>query len=256
MKIYMPKFEKRGGIIPAAVQDGITKEILMIAYVDRVAYLLTLATGKAHFFSTSRKKIWMKGEESGNVMEVIDVKIDCDGDAVVYIVVQKGEGVACHTGARTCFYRSALRRDLGIPAPKAGEAEALQTVNAEVNEKFMRLARLGPPQNGGYVTWDLSQLEHRLRKRAKTSSKESYTCQLLAKGVRHCAKKVGEEGMEVMAAASHETSDRLIAESADLLYHLLVLLIASGLSLSMVETELLKRQGKSGIKEKASRKKK
>src|SRR3989338_7617435 len=104
MNCFVPKFEKRGGLVTVVTQDAETKEVLMVAFANREAFLMTLRTRKATYWSTSRKKLWVKGEESGNVQEVVDVLIDCDGDALVYLVRQAGGG-ACHAGARSCFFR-------------------------------------------------------------------------------------------------------------------------------------------------------
>mgnify|MGYP000286005019 CR=1 FL=1 len=93
----------RDGLVPVIAQDFDTKEVLMLAYADEEALKRTIKTKKAHYYSRSRKKLWMKGEESGNVQEVVEVRVDCDGDAVLYIVRQHGN--ACHTGNYTCFFR-------------------------------------------------------------------------------------------------------------------------------------------------------
>lgn len=100
-----PDFEKRGGLVPVAVQDASSKEILMLAYANEEAYARTLKTGIATYYSTSRGETWVKGETSGNIQKVKQILIDCDGDALVYIVEQKGAS-ACHTGERSCFFRS------------------------------------------------------------------------------------------------------------------------------------------------------
>lgn len=105
MSVLMPNFEKRGGLVTVVVQDRNTKEILMVAFTNLAGFLETLATGETVFYSTSRGKRWKKGETSGNTQLVHSVRIDCDGDAIIYMVNQRGEG-ACHTGNRTCFYRS------------------------------------------------------------------------------------------------------------------------------------------------------
>lgn len=105
--ILMPNFAKRDGLITVVVQDYNTRAILMVAFANKEAFLKTLETGEAHYFSTSRQKLWKKGEESGNVQEVRGVSIDCDGDAVIYQVIQKGQG-ACHTGKQSCFWRSVI----------------------------------------------------------------------------------------------------------------------------------------------------
>ncbi len=93
----------RDGLVPVIAQDFETKEVLMLAYADEEALKKTLETGRAHYYSRSRKKLWMKGEESGNIQEIVEIKVDCDGDAVLYIVRQHGN--ACHTGNYTCFFR-------------------------------------------------------------------------------------------------------------------------------------------------------
>lgn len=97
-------FEKGGGLVPVVVQEVETREVLMVAYANREALAKTVETGYAHFWSRSRGKIWMKGETSGNVMEVKGILVDCDGDTLIYLV--KAAGPACHTGNRSCFYRS------------------------------------------------------------------------------------------------------------------------------------------------------
>lgn len=97
-------FEKNGGLIPVVVQDCETREVLMVAYASREAVEKTLETGLAHFWSRSRGRLWMKGESSGNTMEVVEVRVDCDGDAIVYLV--RPRGPACHTGRYSCFYRT------------------------------------------------------------------------------------------------------------------------------------------------------
>lgn len=95
------KFDDKG-LIPVIAQDADTKEVLMLAYANEEAIRRTLETGKAHYYSRSRKKLWMKGEESGNVQEVVEIRVDCDGDTLLYVVRQKG--VACHTGEYSCFF--------------------------------------------------------------------------------------------------------------------------------------------------------
>ncbi|MDD5711148.1 MAG: phosphoribosyl-AMP cyclohydrolase [Smithellaceae bacterium] len=105
-----PDFNKAGGLVPAVVQDWQTKEVLMMAYMNRESWLKTLETGKATFWSRSRESLWIKGETSGNVQLVKDVFIDCDNDTVLLLVEQIG-GAACHTGYRSCFYRRRVRDD-------------------------------------------------------------------------------------------------------------------------------------------------
>ncbi len=134
MICYMPNFEKRGGLVVVVVQDAATKAILMVAYTDEAGFLETLLTGEAVFYSTSRKERWKKGETSGDVQIVQDVLIDCDGDAVIYLVDQTGRG-ACHTGARSCFYRRCVGCQYVMPAPKL---EVLPAREVEVCERLLK----------------------------------------------------------------------------------------------------------------------
>lgn len=132
-KVFRPNFEKREGLITVVVQS-MTGLVLMVAYSDEAGWLKTLETGLVSLYSTSRQKSWVKGEESGNFMEVKDIYIDCDGDAVIYRVEPCGDKVACHTEAVSCFYRGLSDQD--FPAPKAGEKEELSLVEVEVHERL------------------------------------------------------------------------------------------------------------------------
>ena len=135
MNVLRPNFEKRGGLITVVVQHILTGQVLMVAYSDEAGWRKTLETGLVSLYSTSRKRSWVKGEESGNFMVVDEIYIDCDGDAVVYLVEPCGNKVACHTEAVTCFYR-----DFGgvtLLAPKAGESEELPLTEVEVNERLL-----------------------------------------------------------------------------------------------------------------------
>lgn len=252
-KILKLNFEKRGGLVPAVMQHGITKEILMLAYVDLEALLHAIKTGRATYRSTSKNKLWVKGEESGNSFRIVDIYIDCDGDAIIYVVVPERSNTACHTGAESCFFRSISGRHIGVAVPKMTEAEELEEMDAEVDPGLARYWDTSTPP-ASEIYWNLYTLENHLKDRAKASPKKSYTRQLLNKGVATCAKKVGEEAAEVVIAAVCGKKQRLISETADLVYHLLVLLMSRKLSLSFVETELRLRFGKSGLEEKASRK--
>ena len=130
MKTFLPNFEKRGGLVTVIVQDAESKEVLMLAYANQEALRMTLVTRKATYWSTSRKELWVKGQSSKNTQEIMDVLIDCDGDALVYLVHQKGEG-ACHTNARSCFFRSCIDARQIMDAPKKGEKDVLGVVDTE-----------------------------------------------------------------------------------------------------------------------------
>lgn len=142
-RCYMPKFEKRGGLVTVVTQDAESREVLMVAFANQEAFLATLRTLKATYWSTSRNKLWVKGEESGNVQGVVDVLVDCDGDAVIYLVHQTGSG-ACHTGAQSCFYRSCIEARQLMDAPKAGEKESLPVVTLSEADAIVPVAEAQP----------------------------------------------------------------------------------------------------------------
>ncbi|AFK23220.1 putative bifunctional phosphoribosyl-AMP cyclohydrolase/phosphoribosyl-ATP pyrophosphatase His IE [Pyrococcus sp. ST04] len=186
------------------VQD--TKgEVLTLAYMDREALRRTLETGYAHYYSRSQERIRMKGEVSGNVQIVKEVRIDCDNDALLLIVEPKGP--ACHTGNYSCFYR------------KLGEPERVLPMD--------------------YSLTILRELEELIRKRKENPVEGSYTSKLFREGREKIYKKFGEEAIEVLVAESRE---RIIYEVADMLYHLLVLLAYNDISLGEVMAELRRRR--------------
>ena len=201
------------GLVPVVTQESRSGDVLMVAYANREALERTLSTGLAHYFSRSRGKLWQKGETSQHVQRITEVRLDCDGDAVLYRVEQTGP--ACHTGTRTCF-STVLGRTGGQADGGATEEDP-----------------------GGHV---LSRLARTVASRAAARPQGSYTAQLLAGGVAKISQKVGEEAVEVVVAANSEDEERLASEAADLLYHLLVLLQARGVPLDAVWKELERRE--------------
>jgi phosphoribosyl-ATP pyrophosphohydrolase/phosphoribosyl-AMP cyclohydrolase len=192
------------GLVPVVAQESRSGEVLMVAFANREALERTAATGKAHYYSRSRAALWRKGEQSGHEQSVRQIRLDCDGDAVLYRVEQTGP--ACHTGTRTCFATAVV--DGGTAA---GEDPGAHT-----------LARLASTIAG----------------RAADRPEGSYTVRLLDRGVPRIAQKLGEEAVEVVVAATAESRERLGSEAADLLYHLLVLLQARGIGLEQVLEQL------------------
>jgi phosphoribosyl-ATP pyrophosphohydrolase/phosphoribosyl-AMP cyclohydrolase len=200
------RFDERG-LVPAIVQEADTGEVLMVAWMDRAALDATLRTGLSHFWSRSRRRLWQKGETSGHVQHVERVYADCDADVLLVQVHQ--EGVACHTGHRTCFFTA-----LG------GEAGAGVTAPATM----------------------LERLERTIASRKASPSSGSYVAGLLAKGEAAVCRKIGEEAAEVMTAALGGEGDRrVVEETADLWFHTLVLLGARGIALQEVLQELARR---------------
>lgn len=189
------KFDERG-LVPCVAQDADSGEVLTLAYANEEALRLTIETGEVHFFSRSRGRIWRKGEESGHVMKLVQLRYDCDGDAILALVEPRGP--ACHTGERSCFYR-----ELGGEGPDPVAHEALAT------------------------------LQRTLRSRAAERPEGSYTVELLDDPTL-IGEKVEEEAEEVTRAAREESDERVAEEAADLLYHLSVLLASREVSQAAV----------------------
>ncbi len=210
------------GLLPVVAQDEASGAVLMLAYADREAVELTLSTRQAHFWSRSRRELWRKGATSGNTLEVREVLTDCDRDALLLRV--RPAGPACHRGTRSCFEPNAARLELGW---------LWRVLEARKNSS----ARLRRDNAGGDVAPEARQRN------------TSYTAQLLAEGLPRVAQKVGEEAVETVIAAlavgpkGEGTGDReaLVEEGSDLLYHLLVLLLAAGVEPGRLAAELHQR---------------
>jgi len=178
------------GLVPVVAQDAGTGEVLMLAYADEEALTKTIETGEAHYHSRSRGELWRKGETSGNTQKVVEVRLDCDGDALLYKVEPRGP--ACHTGENSCFFTPLVSADRD--APNLGRT--------------------------------LTSLARTIAERHREMPEGSYTVKLIERGTGYIAQKVGEEAVEVVVAALKE--EKLSEESADLLYHLLILLEERG----------------------------
>ena len=190
-------WEKQGGLLPAIVQDADTLRVLMLGYMSREALQATLASGQVTFFSRSRQRLWMKGESSGDVLNLVRLEADCDADTL--LVQARPAGPTCHLGRASCF-------------PQA-------------------------PADG------LAELDAVIAQRAQELPEGSYTTRLFEGGIRRIAQKVGEEGVETALAGVAEDDDALLGEASDLLFHLLVLLRARGLSLADALQVLETRRG-------------
>lgn len=209
----------QGGLAPAIAQDADTQEVLMLAYMNEEALRLTVETGQAHYYSRSRGRIWMKGESSGNTQRVREIRLDCDGDTILLLVEQKG--AACHTGEKSCFFNT------------IGDVEQCQSNLIEkANAKIYR-QQIGPMLEEAYAV---------IADRKRHPQEGSYTNYLLEKGLDKILKKVGEETAEVIIAAKNDSEEELVYETADLLYHLLVLLYERGVGLPRVAMELANRR--------------
>jgi len=202
------------GLVPVIVQDASNKRVLMLAYMNKEALDTTLATGRTHFFSRSRNKLWMKGETSGNVQLVRGIKVDCDADTLLVSV--EPTGVSCHTGSFTCFESN--------------------LIDSEPNEKIGGDDR----DDLGYAV--IQKVFDVINDRKFHPKEGSYTCSLFDRGTDVILKKVGEEASEVIIAAKNNSKDEVIYETCDLLYHLLVLLSQMGISLDDIYSQLNKRR--------------
>ncbi|MEX2224644.1 MAG: bifunctional phosphoribosyl-AMP cyclohydrolase/phosphoribosyl-ATP diphosphatase HisIE [Candidatus Rokuibacteriota bacterium] len=200
------------GLIPVVVQDVETGQLLMVAWMNADSLEATRRSGLTHFWSRSRNALWRKGETSGHAQHVEGIYADCDRDTLLVQVHQ--DGVACHTGARSCFYTSV---DGGEAAPAAGAAGPGML---EVLERVLESRKAAPPPG-------------------------SYVAGLLEKGQPQICRKIGEEAAEVMTAAlGGEGDERVVAEVADLWFHTMVLLTARGIPLRRVFQELARRHKK------------
>jgi phosphoribosyl-ATP pyrophosphohydrolase/phosphoribosyl-AMP cyclohydrolase len=212
-------------LIPAIAQDANTNEVLMLAYMNKEALELTLQTGYAHYFSRSKQRIWKKGESSNHTQEIVDILLDCDSDTIVLKIHQNG--VACHTGRRSCFFTSIKENKVIID----------QEVNTDA------------------IYGVVDTLYHTILERKNApASQKSWTNKLL-NDKDLMLSKIREEADEVCVAIEEESDEQVIYESADLLYHTLVGLGYRDISPDRVKQELARRFGMSGIEEKENRNK-
>jgi phosphoribosyl-ATP pyrophosphohydrolase/phosphoribosyl-AMP cyclohydrolase len=200
------------GLIPVVVQDARTRQVLTLAYMNAESLAKTIESNETWFWSRSRSRLWHKGETSGNTQRVVDVRLDCDLDALTVLVVPSGP--ACHTGAESCFHNE------------------IQSGRAVDTDSVVDPGALGDVLQNLYAL-----IESRKRERPEGS----YTTYLFDQGLDKILKKVGEESAETIIAAKNDDRDALVKESSDLLYHLVVLLVERGLSLGEVRDELVSR---------------
>ena len=197
--------------MPAVVQDYTSKDVLMVAYVNEESLKLSLEKEETVFYSRSRQELWHKGETSGNIQEIKEIYYDCDQDTILFMVDPAGP--ACHTGENSCFYRK-IAEETEAKAEKMMEMQQeAQNIEADFEEKKvvdflydLILSRKGEMPEGSYTTY------------------------LFEEGIDKILKKVGEESAEVIIASKNDADDELIYESADLVYHMLVLLAARGIT--------------------------
>ncbi len=198
------KFDKRG-LVPVITQSFYTGKVLMQAYANKEAIEKSIETGYATYFSRSRNKLWVKGESSGNKQKIIDIRVDCDGDSILYLV--KDYGVACHTGEESCFYRN-------IDFKKTEKPDPYEIFHA---------------------------LYEKIKDRKEQKPEGSYVARLFEKGSDKIIQKVGEEAIEAVIALKNNDKDEIIYEVSDLIFHLIIALVNSGVKLEDIQNELLRR---------------
>ena len=209
-------------LLPTIAQDAASGRVLMLAYSNAESLQLTLQTGQAHYWSRSRGRLWKKGETSGNTQSVQSVAVDCDGDTLLFRV--QPAGPACHTGETSCFFTAVTQAAQvfpGVPGgvPGSGPAAATPAPALFFDELFALI-----------------------QSRRKERPEHSYTARLLDQGVDRIGKKIAEEAGEVIIAAKNDSREELLWESADLVYHLMVLLASRDIEWSEVGAELQKRK--------------
>ena len=214
---------QKSELLPVIVQDVSNNEVLMMAYMNKEALSLSLSTRTAHYFSRSKQRIWKKGESSGHIQTIESFNIDCDNDTLLIKVIQ--EGVACHTGRRSCFFTEL----------ESGESNSEVEVNSE--------AMYGV----------IDTLYHTIQERKNADPTTSWTAKLFSKGDNTILKKVVEEAGEFSFAYKDNDEREMVYEAADLTYHMLVALAAKNISPDRIKQELARRFDMSGIAEKNSR---
>jgi len=215
---------EKSELLPVIVQDVKSNEILMMAYMNKEALSLSLSTKIAHYFSRSKQRIWKKGETSGHTQTIHSFNIDCDNDTLLIKVTQ--EGVACHTGRKSCFFTEL----------ETGDANS----EVEVDSQAM------------YGVIDT--LYHTIQERKNADPSTSWTAKLIQKGENTILKKVVEEAGEFCFAYKDNDEKEMIYEAADLTYHMMVALAVKNISPDRIKQELARRFDMSGIKEKNARK--
>jgi phosphoribosyl-ATP pyrophosphohydrolase/phosphoribosyl-AMP cyclohydrolase len=210
------KFDSNG-LIPAIAQDFQTKEVLMMAYMNKEAVEKTIETGKAHYYSRSRQTLWLKGETSGHYQYVKEIAFDCDADALLLQVEQIGG--ACHTGNRSCFYRKIEEGQIKLDEQIVFDPKKVYKQSQVLQEVYdVIVDRRNNPKEG------------------------SYTNYLFDKGIDKMLKKVGEESAEVIIASKNNDKKEIVYEMSDLLYHMMVVMVQTDVIWEDLYNELKKRR--------------
>lgn len=236
-----PDFKKMD-LIPAIIQDYKTNEVLMLAYVNKESYEYMLKNKRTCFYSRSRKKLWIKGETSGNFQYIKSIYLDCDNDTLLIKVKQIGN--ACHTGSYSCFFSTIMDSMEMEDIAKNNKVKIYTADNIE--EAGNDLENFNKKKN------TLKKIYDKIKNRSINPIEKSYTNYLLEKGIDKICKKVGEEATETVIAAKNDDDGEFIGEVADLVYHTLVLMFCKNITVEDVEQRLLERHNVDGNKKVAN----
>ena len=216
-------WKKCDDLLPVIVQDVTSRDVLMMAYMNREALELTLSTKFAHYYSRTKQRLWKKGESSGHTQQIENIYLDCDNDTLLIDVIQ--EGVACHTGRKSCFFT------------KLDSGETVGEVEVDLSNTYSVV----------------DQLFHTIMEKKTQDPTKSYTAQLISKGENNYLKKIVEEAGEFCFAVKDNDKEEIVYEAADLLYHTLVALADKSVSPDLVKQEIKRRFNIGGLEEKAAR---
>ncbi|RKG40431.1 bifunctional phosphoribosyl-AMP cyclohydrolase/phosphoribosyl-ATP diphosphatase HisIE [Acinetobacter rongchengensis] len=249
------KFNEQG-LIPAIAQHHQTGRILMVAWMNREALQLTAEKNRGVYFSRSRNKLWFKGEESGHFQTVYEIRLDCDADVIILQIEQHG-GIACHTGRESCFYRKLTPNGWEIVDAQLKDPSAIYAEKASTNPHTLAMNASNTQAEQVEV---LDYLGKMMAERKSADADSSYVAKLYQKGLNKILEKIGEESVETIIAAKDfnteantDNKNDLIYEVADLWFHTIVMLGYFDLDIQLVLNELARRQGLSGLVEKANR---
>ena len=252
------KFNEQG-LVPAIAQHHQTGRVLMVAWMNREALQLTAEKNQAVYFSRSRNKLWHKGEESGHFQTVHEIRLDCDADVIVLQIEQHG-GIACHTGRESCFYRKLTPNGWEIVDAQLKDPNAIYGKSDELASTNPHTLAMNASNAQSEQVDVLSYLGEMMAERKKADPESSYVAKLYHKGLNKILEKVGEESFETVisakeyqAHANEDNKNDLIYEVADVWFHTIVMLGYFDLDVQLVLNELARRQGLSGLVEKANR---
>lgn len=235
-------FEKRGGLLPVFVQDFNTGQALMLAYVNEEAVFRSFDSRQATFWSTFRNEIWTKGATSGKTLRIREIRVDCDGDAVLYLVEPQGTGGVCHVEGRfSCFHHKLAIRSM-TPELRTVDAPAPVVKSLNIMSGYQVVESSSEPRDFSRLFLDEEAM---IQERIDANPEVSHTAKSLQQSVSRVAQKIGEEGLEVVLAITdpEQGPESIISEAADLLYRLQLGLVKTGISWSDVEAEIIRRRG-------------